>query len=82
MIVEVADKGRLAYDRGEKLGCFAGGEIPVYWIVNRVDRQVEVFTGPSPVGYQTRVDFKPGERVPVVIDGRQVGEIAVEDMLP
>jgi Uma2 family endonuclease len=82
LIVEVADKGRLAYDRGEKLGSYAGGGIPVYWIVNLVDRQIEVYSGPSPTAYQSRVDFKPGERVPVVIDGQQVGEIAVDDMLP
>ena len=28
MVVEVADKGRLAYDRGEKLGSYAEGGIP------------------------------------------------------
>jgi Uma2 family endonuclease len=82
LIVEVADQGRLAYDRGEKLGSYAGGDIPVYWIVNLVDRQVEVYTDPGPGGYQSRTDYRPGDRVPVVIDGRQVGEVAVDDLLP
>ena len=82
MVVEVADKGHLAYDQGEKLGSYAEGGIPVYWIVNLVDRRVEVYTDPSPAGYRSRVDFQPGERVPVVIDGQAVGEVAVDDMLP
>ena len=58
LIVEVADKGRLAFDRGEKLGSYAGGGIPVYWIINLVDRQVEVYTDPGPGGYQSREDLQ------------------------
>ena len=80
--MEVADEGRLAYDQGEKLGSYAGGGIPVYGIVNLVDRRIELYTDPSPAGYRSRVDFQPGERVPVVIDGQPVGEVAVDDMLP
>ncbi len=82
LIVEVADKSRLAFDRGEKLQSYAGARIPVYWIINLVDRQVEVYSNPGPDGYQSHVDYKPRERVPVVIDGQQVGEIAVDDLLP
>jgi Uma2 family endonuclease len=82
LIVEVADKGRLAFDRGEELGSYADGGIPVYWIVNLVDRQVEVYTGPGPGGYQLREDFKPGQIIPVVIDGRQLGHVAIDDILP
>ncbi len=82
LVVEVADKGRLAIDRGDKRVSYAGGRIPVYWIVNLVDRQVEVYTDPGPDGYRSRVDFKPGERIPVVLDGEQVGEVAVDDILP
>ncbi len=56
--------------------------IPVYWIVNVVDRQVEVYTDPGPAGYASRTDFRSGQQVPVVIDGRQAGQIAVDDILP
>jgi Uma2 family endonuclease len=75
-------RNHLLYDRGEKLESYAGGGIPVCWIVNLVDRQVEVYTDQTPTGYQSRADFKPGERVPVVIDGRQVGDAPVDEMLP
>jgi Uma2 family endonuclease len=56
--------------------------IPVYWIVNLVDRQVEVYTGPDAYGYATYEIFMPGESVPLDVDGVQVGQIAVDDMLP
>jgi Uma2 family endonuclease len=72
----------LARDRGEKLVAYAKGGIPVYWIVNLVDRRVEVYTDPGPAGYAARVDFLPGQDVPVVIGGVEVGRIAVSDILP
>ncbi len=55
--------------------------IPVYWIVNLVDRQVEVYTAPSLTGYASRVDYTSGMSVPVVIAGTVVGHIAVDDIL-
>jgi len=56
--------------------------IPVYWIVNLVDRRVEIYTDPGPAGYASRKDFPSGQQVPVVIDGRQGSQIAVDDILP
>jgi Uma2 family endonuclease len=82
MIVEVANKARLAYDQGEKLRAYASGGIPVYWIVNLVARQVEVYTGPVQGNYPAPTIFKAGQQVPVVIDGQQLQPIAVDDILP
>ena len=56
--------------------------VPVYWIVNLVNRQVEVYTEPGPQGYGSRVDFPVGQTVPVVIDGQELGRIVVVDILP
>jgi Uma2 family endonuclease len=56
--------------------------IPVYWIVNLIDRQVEVYTDPGPAGYTSRKDFPSGQQVPVVLDGLSCGQIAVDDILP
>jgi Uma2 family endonuclease len=69
-------------DRREKLAAYATGGIPVYWIVNLVDQRVEVYTSPGPGRYAVREDFEPGQDVPVVIDGVELGRIAVADMLP
>ena len=52
---------------------YARAGIPVYWIVNLVDRQIEVYTEPSDDGYQSRQDFASDDQVPVIIEGREVG---------
>jgi Uma2 family endonuclease len=82
MLVEVSD-GTLGQDRGVKLAAYAKDGIAVYWIVNLVDRQVEVYTRPTKAGrYRSRKDYKPGQHVPVVIAGQPLPPIAVDDILP
>lgn len=81
LLVEVSDSS-LSQDRGPKLSAYAAGGIPVYWIVSLVDRQIELYTGPSQTGYRSRVNFKPGQHVPVTIGGQSLQPIAVDDILP
>jgi Uma2 family endonuclease len=85
LLVEVADSS-LDRDRNEKGRVYAAAGIPVYWIINLVDRQVEVYTAPSgPVAapaFGQRQDFRPGDLVPLVTGGQQVGQVAVQDLLP
>src|SRR5208282_1030412 len=81
--VEVADRS-LADDQGKKLAAYARAGIPVYWIINLRGGQVEVYTGPDPAAgqYGNHVDYRPGQAIPVIIDGQVVGQIAVADLLP
>ena len=72
----------LDQDRGEKGKAYARGRIPVYWIINLVHRQVEVYTNPGPDGYGPSQVYHEGQSVPVVIGGQPLGEIAVNDILP
>jgi Uma2 family endonuclease len=84
LLVEVSDT-TLPRDRGEKWVNYARSGIPVYWIVNLVDHQVEVYTDPTAAGYGSRfvyAQFLSAQSVPVVIDGILVGQIAVSDILP
>jgi Uma2 family endonuclease len=81
LLVEVAET-TLDRDQGPKLDAYAHGRIPVYWIVNLVDRRVEVYSDPNGDGYSTRRDFVAGQEVPVVIDGIEVGTVAVDAILP
>jgi Uma2 family endonuclease len=82
LLVEVSDS-TLAQDQGLKLMAYATDRIPVYWIVNLVDRQIEVYTRPTKAGrYRSRKDYKPGQQVPVVIDGQPLPPIAVDDIMP
>lgn len=84
LLVEVADTS-LAADRGEMLTIYAGGKVPEYWIVNLANNIIEVYTKPrggrTPT-YRARTDYATGHRVPVVLGGKQVGEVAVSDILP
>ena len=80
LLVEVSDTS-LADDRKMALN-YAGTGVPVYWIINLVDRQVEVYTSPTMEGYDVVRVYKPGEDVPVILDGIEVGRIAVSDVLP
>ncbi|MGE3818333.1 MAG: Uma2 family endonuclease [Isosphaeraceae bacterium] len=84
LIVEVADTS-LADDQGVMLRAYAEAGIPVYWVVNVPKGRIEVYggpTGPSPSpSYQEHRMFSRGEQAPVVLDGREVGRIAVSDVL-
>jgi Uma2 family endonuclease len=92
LVVEVADSS-LARDELDKTRIYARDAIPVYWVVNLVDRRVEVFTDPTgptpPPGaadpdphYRARTDYPAGSAVPVALDGVTVGTVPVDDLLP
>jgi Uma2 family endonuclease len=83
LLIEVSwSRKRLRYDQDIKRPLYASRGIPVYWIVNALAQQVEVYTDPGPDGYATCEFVKRGEAVRVVIDGKDVGRIAVDEFLP
>lgn len=75
----------LRIDRVGKARIYARAGIPIYWIVNVIDKVIEVYTQPSGTGetaaYTKRDDFAVGTSVPVVLDGSAVGTITVADVL-
>jgi Putative restriction endonuclease len=79
--VEVADSS-LAEDRAYAVNLYGPAGIPVYWIVDVRGRRVEVYTRSGPQGYGPPAIFAEGQSVPVLIDGREVGRIAVAAILP
>jgi Uma2 family endonuclease len=85
LIVEVAD-ATIERDRGVKKRIYARAGIPVYWIINLLESVVEVYTEPSgpteSADYGQRRDYGISESVPVVIEGSEVGRVAVRDLLP
>jgi hypothetical protein len=84
IVAEVADTS-LSEDQTTKLELYASAKVAVYWIVNLVDRRVEVYTQPrggkNPT-YKSRTDYGPNDAVPVVVAGKQVGTVAVKELLP
>ncbi len=62
LVIEVADSS-LAYDREVKTPLYARANIPEAWIVNLIDRWIEVYRDPSPVGYTTLLKVLPGKSI-------------------
>lgn len=85
LLIEVADSS-LAFDRLLKSRVYAMAGVPEYWIVNMVERQIEVYRNPRPdqtvASYESRQVFSASEKVPFALAGQLLGEIAVERILP
>lgn len=85
LVVEVAD-ATLERDRRTKVRVYGAARLPVYWIINLVDNQVEVYSLPSGPGsapaYRRRRDYGPNDEVPVVIRRREIGSVRVSDLIP
>ena len=67
LVLEVA-RSSLDFDREVKAGLYASAGIPDYWIVNLVDRYLEVHREPLAMrsarfghGYRSRLIFHPGD---------------------
>ena len=85
LVVEVADAS-LYRDRTTKKQVYARAGIPVYWIVNLPERRIEVYTDPSGPGegpeYRQHEDYGAWSEVPLMIEGREAGRIAMAAFLP
>ena len=84
-LVEVADSTLLG-DRADKGRIYARANLPIYWIVNLVDRQIEVYEQPSgptlAPAYGKTTTYRVGDAIPLVLDGVSVATFAVNDLLP
>jgi hypothetical protein len=65
---------------------FAIHRISVHWIINLVDRQLEVYSDPdprsNPPAYRRRETYLPGQAIPLVLKSQVVAQIPAGDMLP
>lgn len=81
LVVEVSNT-TLDSDRDDKIPLYARDGVAVYWIVNLIDRQVEVHEQPSGASaspsYGSRRTYKPGDAIPFPLGGT----IPVADLLP
>ena len=60
LVIEVSDT-TLVYDSDVKVPLYARAGVPVVWVVDLQGQAVEVFTGPTPNGYDARRRHRPGE---------------------
>ncbi|MFO0951723.1 MAG: Uma2 family endonuclease [Isosphaeraceae bacterium] len=84
LAVEVADSS-LRFDSGSKMSAYAEAGIPEYWVVNIPRQRVDVYSKPSGPGpspsYADHRSCSPEEEILLTLDGREVGRIAVRDIL-
>jgi Uma2 family endonuclease len=85
LVVEVADAS-LQYDMTFKKAIYAAAGIAAYWVVDLIHRRLEVLSSPSASGgqseYQQHCVYSPDDVAPVMVDGREVAQVAVSDLLP
>lgn len=81
--IEVADSS-LEYDRTVKGPIYAAARIPVYWIVNIPERQIEVYRSPmaSEKCYAERTDFRRGDTATLEFAPGVSVDVRVDDILP
>jgi Uma2 family endonuclease len=84
LVVEVADTS-YAKDRGTRWRRYANARIPHYGVVNLPARLVAVFSLPAGKGrtaaYRNSVSIGFDDEVSFVIEGREVGRVAVKEFL-
>jgi Uma2 family endonuclease len=82
-IMEVSDSS-LTLDRTTKQRLYGGAAIPIYWIVNLVENQIEVYEDPQPDQgkYARRTDSRPGQNVTLALGTELNVEVAVSEVLP
>jgi hypothetical protein len=64
---------------------YAKAGIPVYWIVNLVNNQIEIYTLPAGSGEQSEYAghkiIDAASVVPIVLDGTAAGTLTAKDIL-
>ena len=81
-VLEFGTRSKSKIPRIRRSELSGGGGIPVYWIVNLVDRQLEVYANPIAGTYPAPTILGETDTVELVIDGQVAGRIAVADLLP
>ncbi|MGO9598704.1 MAG: Uma2 family endonuclease [Isosphaeraceae bacterium] len=85
LVIEVTETSQDT-DRGTKHHGYAAAGLPVYWIVDLVNRVVEVHSKPIGSGDEacyTAVEvFDETREIALVLSGQEYGRIAVKDILP
>jgi Uma2 family endonuclease len=85
LVIEVADT-TLRRDRTIKLRLYARARVPIYWIINIPKARIDAHTAPSgpssAPAYGEHHSFGRTKTIPLILDGREVAQIPVRELLP
>ena len=80
LVVEISDSTLLA--DGALAHTYCHGGIPRYWLLNLVDRQLEVYVIPPGGTEPACTILKKDNLVDLILDGQMVAQILVADLFP
>ncbi len=84
LVIEVSESS-LRYDQTVKSRVYARAGIPAYWVINLVQRQIELYGRPSttePASYLDRTVLTASDTLSLTVAGAQHGRIVVSDLVP
>jgi Uma2 family endonuclease len=83
LVVEICDS---THDQGEMASTYARDGIPLYWIVNLIDRRLEVYTDPTGPDhfstYRQRKDIPINGTITLALPGLKKFTIKVQEFFP
>jgi hypothetical protein len=83
-LMEVSETS-IEEDRETKGTIYSRALIPIYWVINIPESQIEVYTEPRggrKAGYVKRQDFRSNDKIPLILDGREIARFLVRNLLP
>ena len=80
VLIEIADSTVLS-DRRYKGVLYAQAKIAEFWLINVVNRKVEVYTRPRSGKYHKIVAYTEKDTVPLILDGVNIADILVSELM-
>jgi hypothetical protein len=80
VLIEVGDSSVLD-DRRYKGELYAREKIVEFWLINLVDRKIEVYTKPRSGKYQKKTEYFEKDAAPLILDGVKIADIPVRELL-
>ncbi len=81
VLMEFGDSTLLS-DRIYKGTLYAEARVAEFWLINLVQRKVEVYSKPHGGKYRRVTEFAEKDKVPLVLDGIKIAEFSVIELLP
>jgi len=81
LLMEFADS-TLLQDRSNKKILYAQARIAAFWLINLVERKLEVYTKPHAGTYRNIGEHVAKERIALVLDGVKIAEAFVHELMP
>lgn len=83
LVIEVAES-TLRRDRTVKQRIYAASGIPIYWIINLIDKTIEVYTQPLPEEkrYGEKKVYEPQDTLPFILESQELATFTVKEFLP